>query len=100
MIRSIKTIIAISLLLFLFKSAGALWPSELVKHSNAQFIDSNNTLTAFVARNRKVVSKERIASRKDTTNHIVYLPVYIPIPIVSYYPVYIPISIANSSTRP
>ncbi len=88
MIRSVKTIMAILLLLFLFKSAGALWPSELVKHSNAQFIDSNNTFTTFVTRNRKVVSKERIASRKDTTNHIVYLPVYIPI------------SIANSSTRP
>ena len=77
MIRSIKTVIAISL--FLFKSAGALWPSELVKHSNAQFIDSNNTFTAFVTRNRKVVSKERMTSRKDATNHIVYLPVYIPI---------------------
>jgi hypothetical protein len=100
MIQSIKTIIAISLFLFLFKSADALWPSELVKHSNAQFIDSNNTFTVFATRNRKVISKERMASRKDTINHIVYLPVYIPIPIVSYYPVYIPISIANSSARP
>lgn len=96
MIRNVKIIIAMLLLLFLFKSASALWPSELVKYSNAQFIDGDHTFTPFVARKRKIINKERTTPRKDAINHIVYLPVYIPTPIVSYYPVYIPIFIPTN----
>ncbi len=96
MTQNIKTIIATLLLLFLFKSASALWPSELVKHSNAQFIDGDNAFTPFVAQKRRIANKKRTTPRKDTINRIVYLPVYIPTQIVSYYPVYIPIFIPTN----